>query len=150
MTIDRSLIGKTAAPFTMQVETGKIREFATATKSTNPAYFEDEQAVSPATFLMTAVLWMRPEHNVWTETPRDRKRGLHAEQEFVFHGEPPRAGTKLTARQRIDAIYDKEGRRGGKLLFSETVTELHDETGRLVAEVRQTGILTSRPTTETP
>ena len=36
--MDESLVGRTGEPFTMVVELGKIREFARATKSRNPAY----------------------------------------------------------------------------------------------------------------
>ena len=41
---DKSLIGKTAKPFTMPIEWGKVREFARAIKDRNPVYFDPEAA----------------------------------------------------------------------------------------------------------
>jgi hypothetical protein len=70
---------------------------------------------------------------------------MHAEQEYVFHGPPPRAGATLTAQSRIDAVYQKQGRRGGVLTFAVLVTEFRDASGRLVAEARMTGVETARP-----
>ena len=135
--------GAPGKPFTMEVELGKLREFARATKSSNPAYLADDRPVSPATFLMTSTFWQSPESRAGGG-PRSYERVLHGEQEFVFHGEPPRAGTVLTGQSRIDRTYEKEGRRGGTMTFTETVTEYRDEQGRLVAETRSTVIETSR------
>jgi hypothetical protein len=62
----------------------------------------------------------------------------------VFHGPPPRAGTKLTVLPRIEDIYEKEGKRGGTMTFVVTVQEFRDEEGNLVAESRSTVIETGR------
>ena len=69
---------------------------------------------------------------------------LHAEQEFIFHGPPPAAGTQLTAVGRIDKRYTKEGKRGGTMTFTEEVWEYQDQSGELVAEVRSTTVETSK------
>ena len=146
--MDPSLVGRTGKPFEMRVETGKVREFARATKSTNPAYFA-EDPVSLATFLMSASFWSGPDNSAWGEGALDFKRLLHGGQEFVFHGPPPKAGTRLTALARVDAVYEKEGRRGGSMQFGEVVTEFRDaDSGELVAELRSIAIETSRSTTE--
>jgi hypothetical protein len=78
----------------------------------------------------------------------DQRRGLHAEQEYVFHGPPPAAGTRLTGQSRVAEIYQKDGRRGGTMTFVVLVTEFRDESGRLVAEARMTGVETARPPSE--
>ena len=71
------------------------------------------------------------------------ERGMHAEQEYVFHGPPPPAGTKLVCTSRIESITEKQGKRGGTLTFAVMVTELRDAaSGRLVAEARMTGVET--------
>jgi hypothetical protein len=72
----------------------------------------------------------------------DLRRGLHAEQEYVFYGPPPRAGTRLYVRSRISDIYEKESRTAGTLTFAVMVTEFRDGEGRLVAEARLTGVET--------
>jgi len=145
------LVGRTGEPFTMVVELGKISEFARATKSRHPAYAgspaETPGPVSPLTFLVSAAFWMTPESSPWSGVERNWERILHGEQEFIFHGEPPRAGTVLTGVARIDRVYEKEGKRGGVMVFTEAVTEFRDAGGRLVAESRSTLIETSRAAT---
>jgi hypothetical protein len=44
--------GAAGTPFHMAIELEKVREFARATKSKNPAYLTDGNPVSPATFLV--------------------------------------------------------------------------------------------------
>jgi hypothetical protein len=139
--------GRQGAPFTMVVERGKIREFARATKSANPDYLEGDQPLSPVTFLAASAFWQDASNSAWGDGPRNFERILHGEQEFVFFGEPPRAGDVLTGVSRIDRVYEKEGRRGGVMKFTEGVTEFRDPSGRLVAESRTTSIETGQAPT---
>lgn len=141
------LVGTTGATFTMHVEAGKIREFARATRSENPEFLSSEP-VSPPTFLMSAVFWLHQDSAVLGRMNLDLRRLLHGEQEFTFFGPPPRAGAVLTGRQRIDKVYEKQGRLGGTMSFAEIATEFRDEDGVLVAEARATLIETSRPVTD--
>lgn len=141
--VDPSAVGRVGEPFELEVERGKVREFARATWSANPSYVEDPAPVMPATFLTTMAFWSGPDSDPWEAVRMDQTRGLHAEQEFVFHGPPPRAGTRLTAQSRIDEITTKSGRRGGPLTFAVMVTEFRDPTGRLVAEAKLTGVETA-------
>jgi hypothetical protein len=144
-------VGTTGEPFAIHVERGKIMEFAAATRSRNPAYWEDEHPVAPPTFLTTQMFWQEwagDGASPWRAVQLDQQRGMHAEQEYVFHGPPPRAGTTLTATSRIEDVYRKEGRRGGTLTFAVMVTEFRDENGRLVAVARLTGVETARAPAE--
>jgi hypothetical protein len=136
--------GRQGAPFQMVVERGKIREFARATKSANPDYLDGDHPLSPVTFLSVAGFWQDESNSPWGDEPRNYERILHGEQEFVFFGEPPRAGAVLTGISRIDRVYEKAGRRGGAMNFTETVTEFRDPTGKLVAESRTTVIETGQ------
>ncbi len=144
--VDRAALGAVGVPFTLDVERGKIHELARAVKATDPAYFEGDHPPIPPTFLTTMFFWeaLVPGSNPWALVKMDPQRGLHAEQEYVFHGPPPRAGARLTCQSRIAEIYEKEGRRGGTLVFAVMVTELRDESGRLVAEARLTGVETEK------
>jgi hypothetical protein len=142
--VDKTLEGSTGKPFRVVVEEGKVREFARATKSSNPAYLSEPPATSPVTFLASSVFWQGPEHSPWGEATLNWERILHGEQEFVFPGPPPAAGTVLEAQARIDRIYEKEGKRGGTMTFVEVVTEYRDESGGVVAESRSTIIETSQ------
>jgi MaoC dehydratase-like protein len=146
--VDKSAIGETGEAFDMTVERGKIREFARATKSENPEYLDDAAPVSEPTFLVSSVFWAPPGATRWGKLKLDMRRVLDGGREFVFHGPPPKAGTKLTAQNRVDDIYEKEGKRGGTMTFVVTVQEFRDEAGRLVAEMRSTAIETGKPPTE--
>ena len=57
----------------------------------------------------------------------------------------PQSGDVLTATTKPGNSWEKEGRRGGKLMFSESVTEYRDESGDLV--VTATVALCSHRTT---
>ena len=134
--VDVAALGRTGEPFLMEIERGKIREFARATFSANPSYLDDVEPVVPPTFLTTMGFWSGPDSNPWADVKMDQSRGLHAEQEYVFHGPPPRAGTRLTATSRIESITSKPGRRGGELTFVVMVTEFRDPSGKLVGKAR--------------
>ena len=142
--MDTSIEGNRGKPFRVVVEEGKVREFARAVKSSNPAYMDGPQTTSPAMFLASSVFWQRPENSPWGDTRINFQRVLHGEQEFVFPGPPPAAGTELTAEARIDRVYAKEGKRGGTMTFVETVTEYRDGSGTVVAEARSTIIETGQ------
>ena len=138
------LRGRTGTSFRFPIETGKVREFARATNAAHPDHFTDERACTSGTFLTAARLWEVDGSDPRDGLPRDFGRLLHGEQEFVFHGEPPRVGVVLTATKHIADVYEKEGGRGGTMRFTVIVTEFRDEVGALVAEARTTTIDTSR------
>jgi hypothetical protein len=142
---DQSLVGVTDEPFEMAVERGKIREFARATKSSNPEYLTEKVPVVPPTFLATSAFWSPPGNSVFSKVKLDLKRVLHGGVEYVFHGPPPAAGTDLTAQTRVAEIYEKDGKRGGTMTFVVSVQEFRDPEGNLVAEARNTTIETARP-----
>jgi hypothetical protein len=70
--------------------------------------------------------------------------GLHAEQHYEYH-RPLRVGDVLTSTTRPGETWEKEGRRAGKLVFSESVTEYRDQDGELVVTARSVGVRTERP-----
>lgn len=148
--VDKTAKGAVGAPFELDVERGKIREFARATRSDHPAYFTGENPVCPPTFLATQLAWEEyvPGANPWHLVNMDQRRGMHAEQEYIYHGPLPRAGDRLIAQSKVTDIYEKEGKRGGKLTFAVMVTEFRDLSGRLVAEARLTGVETEKPPEE--
>lgn len=121
--------------FEVYLERGKIREFAAAMQSGNPAY-QGEHAVIPPTFLTTAAQWAPP--GARAQHGFERARLLHGEQEYVFHGPLPRAGQVLRASEHVAQRYEKQGKRGGTMRFAVVVTEFRDDSGRLVAEARST------------
>jgi len=139
--IDRGLLGVWGPEGTMRVEAGKIREFAKAVKDPNPAYAGDG-AVAPPTFLMTVAHWMGDLGQTRSAVKLDYRRLLHGEQEFELL-EPIRAGDVLTFRSRTKEVFEKEGKRGGKMLFVIGETEYRNQRGEVVAYTRNTAIETA-------
>ncbi|MBW3667896.1 MAG: MaoC family dehydratase N-terminal domain-containing protein [Actinobacteria bacterium] len=130
--------------YEVPLERGKFREFALATKAESVAHFTDDP-VMPATFLTVArLMWEPKDQNPMAGAGLDRRRVLHGEEEYAFHGPPPRAGQTLTVESRLDEQWEKTGKRGGVMRFVRVLTEFRDETGALVAEQRSTAIETAR------
>jgi hypothetical protein len=50
----------------------------------------------------------------------------------------------LSATTRDGEKWEKQGRRGGKLMFSETITDYTDENGELIVTARSVGVRTER------
>ena len=70
--------------------------------------------------------------------------GLHAEQRFVYHRHM-KPGDVLSATNKPGKTWEKEGRRSGKLVFSESITEYRDQDGELVITAIGVGVRTERP-----
>lgn len=70
--------------------------------------------------------------------------GLHAEQHFEYHRHIS-PGDLLTATVKPGKTWEKQGKRSGKLLFAETITEYRDQNGELVITARGVGVRTERP-----
>jgi N-terminal half of MaoC dehydratase len=69
--------------------------------------------------------------------------GLHAEQHFTYHRHL-KPGDVLSATVKPGKTWEKEGKRSGKLVFSETITEYRDQSGELVVTARGVGVRTER------
>ena len=69
--------------------------------------------------------------------------GLHAEQHYEYH-RPLLAGDVLTATTRDGEKWEKHGRRGGSLQFSETITEYRNAAGELIVTARGVGVRTGQ------
>lgn len=138
------------------VETGHITMFARAVGDADPAHDEETgEMLAPPTFVVAAAQFdpdypMRPrpgepwsgsnsEHAGRTDSGVDRM--LHAEQHFTYH-RPVRAGDVLRGEARDGDRWQKQGRRGGVLLFSESITDYRDQDGELVVTVRSVGVQT--------
>ena len=70
--------------------------------------------------------------------------GLHAEQRFMYHRHV-KPGDVLSATVKPGKTWEKQGRRAGKLVFSESITEYRDQNGQLVVTAIGVGVRTERP-----
>ncbi|HZP40892.1 MAG TPA: MaoC family dehydratase N-terminal domain-containing protein [Candidatus Binatia bacterium] len=140
--IDRARIGVWGPEGTMRVELGKIREFAKAVKDPNPVYADEAACVAPPTFLMTVAHWVGDLGATRSAVKLDYRRLLHGEQEFEYLA-PIRPGDVLTFRSRTKEVFEKAGKRGGKMLFVIGETEYRNQRGTVVAYTRSTVIETA-------
>jgi acyl dehydratase len=159
------------ADFEFPVDRTAILNFAAALGETNPIYWDESHAkatplgsvIAPPTFAVAAALWnpdagLRGIRKIPTRAVPAAEKGaakggrgggggsarlLHGEQRFEYH-QPLRPGMRLTASSRAGRSWEKEGKRGGKLRFSETITELRDERGALVVTATSVGIVTEK------
>jgi acyl dehydratase len=153
------------------IEFSHIMMFARSIGDDNPIYNDPEAAkktpvgsiIAPPTFVQASAqfdpnYFLRPKvGQPWFgsgKEPTGVKReagsggggggGLHAEQHYEYH-QPLRAGDVLTATTMPGKTWEKEGKRGGKLHFSENVTEYRNQKGELVVTARGVGVRTERP-----
>jgi acyl dehydratase len=138
-------VGLTGPAYEVDIERGKIREFARAMHAPLPEFVEGRHPIIPATFLATAPYgWgytlERPRDTVFAELEHDFTVSLHGEEAFVFHGALPRAGDRLIAQGMLERVVTRAGARGGEMTLLTMLTSYRDEAGTLVAEQRSTSI----------
>ena len=154
------------------VEASHILMFARSVGDYNEIYADEEYAqttepgsiIAPPTFVQASAqfdpdYFLRPKPGTpWIgsgKEPTSVKKegsggggggggGLHAEQHYVYHRHP-KPGDILTATVKPGKKWEKQGKRSGKLLFSETITEYRDQNDELVVTARSVGVQTERP-----
>jgi acyl dehydratase len=141
----RDAVGLEGPDYEVDIERGKIREFARAMRAPLPDFVEGRNAIIPATFLASAPYgWgytlERPRGTVFEQIEHDLSVSLHGEEAFVFHGEPPRAGDRLVARGSLERVDVRTGARGGELTLLTFLTTYRRLDGTPVAEQRSTSI----------
>jgi len=140
-------VGLTGPEYEMDIERGKIRDFARAMSAPLPEFVDAPRPLIPASFLITAAYsWgyslERPRGTVFEQIDHDLSVPLHAEESFRFHGALPRAGDRLHCRASLENVWRKQGGRGGDLTFLTMLTEFRNPAGELVAEERSTTVTT--------
>ena len=156
------------------VESGHVMMFARSIGDANEIYYNEDYAkstgqgaiIAPPTFVQSSAqfdpdYFLRPKvGEEWFGSAKgptgitQKKEGggggggggLHAEQHYVYHRQL-KVRDVLTAENKPGKSWEKEGRRGGKLMFNETVTEYRDQNGELVITATGVGVRTERPAT---
>jgi hypothetical protein len=147
--VDKSIVGQEVGSGYMEVERGKVMEFARAILDEDPQYFSESNPLVPPTFVMAGAHWPQPKEGGGGMGEAFRKLGLellrvlHAGQEFEYLGEI-RAGDKLTSKSKISDVYEKEGKKGGSLLFVVSETTYTNQRGEDVLVARNTIVQTSK------
>ena len=153
------------------IEASHIMMFARAVGDANPIYFDADYAkgtevghiIAPPTFAQASAqfdpeYFLRPKigepwfgsgksaTGITNPGDKDISSGLHAEQHFEYHRHV-QPGDVLSATTRAGESWEKQGRRGGKLMFRESITEYRDQGGTLVITARSIGVKTEKPAT---
>ena len=146
MPISPDAVGTVLPPVSMDMERGRLAQFARAIGQHDPVYSDVEAARGaghpdipvPPTFLF-AIELEAPDPFVWAgQLGIDLKYVLHGEQRFDYH-RMAYAGERLTASSTITDVYSK---RGGALDFVVKTTAVTDEAGKAVADL--TGVIVVR------
>lgn len=142
MPVSPSAVGMVLPPISMDIERGRLAQFARATGATDPVYVDIEAAKSaghrdvpvPPTFLFAIELEQADPFWWAREIGIDFNHVLHGEQRFDYH-RVAYAGERLTARATITDVFSK---RGGALEFVVKKTAVTDEAGQPVADLTST------------
>ena len=155
------------------IEASHIMMFARSVGDENPIYYDEDYAattepgrvVAPPTFAQASAqfdpdFFLRPKvGQPWfgsgkeaTGIKRESSGGggggssgvLHAEQHFEYHCHIS-PGDVLSATIKPGKTWERESKRAGKLVFSESITEYRDQNGELVITARGVGVRTERP-----
>ncbi len=139
MPLDTQYIGHRFAPFTAQVEAGRLKFFAKAIGQTDPVY-SDEAAAKlaghpalpvPPTFLFCLEMDAPNPGAIRDLLNLPVPKVLHGEQRFTYHA-MAFAGEVLTFEQRIADIYTKKG---GLLDFVVRETRVTNQHGQHIADL---------------
>ena len=142
------------------IEAGHIMLFARSIADKNPIYYGDDP-IAPPTFAQSSAqfdpnYFLRPvigepwfgsggtPTGITDPGDKDISSGLHAEQHFEYHRHI-KPGDVLTATSQPGETWEKQGRSGGKLQFSESITEYRDQNGELAITARSVGVKTEKP-----
>ena len=143
--IDTVYIGHRFAPFSVEVEKGRLRFFAQATGQADPVYTDDSAARAaghpglpvPPTFLFCLEMDAPNPAALRELLDMPVPKILHAEQRFTYHA-MCHAGDVLTFEQRIADIYAKKG---GLLEFVRRETRVSNQHGAHVADLNSTTVV---------
>ena len=143
--IDKSIIGRQYASFSVEIEKRWLRSYAHAIGLTDPIYLDEAAARTagyralPAapTFPFAILMEAGQSFKLLEELGIDKRRAMHAEQSFTYQRDIC-AGDVLTGQQEVVDVYDKKG---GALEFLVTRTRLANAGGEPVCELRTTVVV---------
>jgi acyl dehydratase len=146
---DESIIGLEGPVYDVDLERGRIRQFANSIYAFHPAYHKESKPVIPPTFLIMSgyfygyILARAPRDSAFGSIDEDFTTCADGGQEFVFHGPLPRAGDPLVASTHMHDFKERQGRRGGRLRIYVTCTQFHTPGGHHVADWFEWNVKTS-------
>jgi N-terminal half of MaoC dehydratase len=146
MPIDRQrFLGYELPPHMQDVDTWRLRFFATAIGETDSVYTDLAAARAaghsalplPPTFIFCMEQGRADGYRLIQDMGIDISRVLHGEQHFEYH-RPVHVGDTLTFKTKIIDIYEKKG---GALEFFVRATSVSNQRGEHVADCRGTVVV---------
>lgn len=147
---DERIIGLQGPTYDVDIERGRIRQFAKSVYAFDPAYHADPHPVVPPTFLIMSgyhygyILARAPRDSAFGRIDEDFRTCADGGEEFVFHGPLPRAGDRLVASTSMHDFKERQGRRGGRLRIYVTRTKFYTSDGRHVADWYEWNVKTAQ------
>lgn len=144
MSILKDKIGLVLKPYSLEVEKGKIKEFAIAIGDDNPIYYSLEAAMAagyegipiPLTFLQVIDSFGGyGSDELMEKLNLNRVKILHGEQEYEYFMDVY-AGDTLSVVSKVTNVETKLGKSGGMDLVT-TENEYRNQEGDLVAISRR-------------
>jgi len=138
-------VGKEYAPYSVEVEKGRIRFFAQSIGNDDPIHHDEAAAEAaghralpaPPTFGFTVMMEGGGLFNILTEMDIPAIKTVHGSQGFEYK-KPIYAGDTITGHQTITNIYDKKG---GALVFIEVENRLENGSGEDVCVLQSTVVV---------
>jgi acyl dehydratase len=140
--LNKSKIGHEFAPYTTDIEKGRLKFFAKAIGETNPIYTDEAAARSagyksipaPPTFMFSVDLDGPELLPILRLLNMDIGKILHGSQEFEYLGQIY-AGDRITQQSKIVDMFDKKG---GALEFVVQESSYRNQDDELVGKALQT------------
>jgi acyl dehydratase len=153
----KNLIGKKGTPLIMEVTRTGLRKIADAAGDRNPLYWDDECAarsryggiISPPDYFGWPAKWEPNQtfmnHSdlsvyIYIEAAKaGYTRSINAGMESEYFL-PVRPGDTIVISSEIISIEEKEGKKGGKMLFATIEATMMNQRGDIVARQRHSSI----------
>jgi len=145
----RTFIGKETPEFSFEVEKGNIRDFAVAIGDLDPMFYDEGYAkktrfggiIAPNTFSHTfrgeKTSLLRSIPQIGARIPQ---KLLHGEHEIEYF-KAVRPGDTVTFKIKIADIYEREGKRSGKMDVVVLDIPCFNQDGEEVVKYRQTFVI---------
>ncbi len=147
--IDKSYLGRTFPPLSVDVEKWQLQFFAKAVGETNPIYFDEVAAqaegyrsiLAPPTYAVSLSLAEPDPFAKFVAMGINLGKILHAQQQFQYYG-PICAGDRVTFQTTVLDIYEK---RGGALQFMTLETVAINQFEEMTTRFKQTVVERNGP-----
>ena len=136
--VDKSMTGKEYPAYSLDVEKGKIREFANAIGDKSPVFYDEKAAKGegfeglalPPTFPTVFAMFGGTMMKIIADLKINMAKMLHGGQEYEYI-KPIKPGDTVTGKTKIANIFEKSGK-GGTMDFIVLETTYTNQNGEKV------------------